>query len=196
MGQRAALEIVASGPKRVELRPSRAAFPEAVRQWPRAVSLVTYQRGPDWLGVTATSVSSLSIDPPTILVSLGGAADLSPVAARKASFGVSILAAGHAELADKFGRGSVVEAAPERSANCWASAPSGVVLRTDAIAAFECESEEIIERHGRSIVIGRVLNVFKIGGSGALVYWRGGFDSIGWTDDEVRRAVGLFPIRR
>jgi hypothetical protein len=61
--------------------------------------------------------------------------------------------------------------------------------------ALECESEEIIERHGRAIVIGRILNVFKIGGSGALVYWRGGFDSIGWTDDEVRRAVGLFPIR-
>ena len=62
------------------------------------------------------------------------------------------------------------------------------------IAAFECESEEIIERHGRLIVIGRVLNVFKTGGSGALVYWRGGFGSIGWTEDEVRRAVGLFPI--
>jgi hypothetical protein len=45
-------------------------------------------------------------------------------------------------------------------------------------------------------VIGRIRNVFKIGGSGALVYWRGAYNSIGWTDDEVRRAVGLFPAAR
>jgi flavin reductase (DIM6/NTAB) family NADH-FMN oxidoreductase RutF len=195
MGQRAALEVVPSGPSRVEHRPNRAAFPEAVRQLPRAVSLVTFRRDADWLGITATSVSSLSVEPPTILVSFERAASRSPVAAAKASFGVSILAAGQAELADKFGRSSVVETAPAHSGDCWAAAPSGVVLRTDAIAALECESEEIIERHGRAIVIGRVLSVFKIGGSGALVYWRGGFDSIGWTDDEVRRAVGLSPIR-
>jgi len=73
------------------------------------------------------------------------------------------------------------------------TAASGVILRSDAIAAFECESEEVIERHRRAIVIGRIRNVFKIGGSGALVYWRGAYNSIGWTDDEVRRAVGLFP---
>jgi hypothetical protein len=35
---------------------------------------------------------------------------------------------------------------------------------------------------------------FKIGGSGALVYWRGTYDSIGWTDEEVRRAVGLIAM--
>jgi hypothetical protein len=45
-------------------------------------------------------------------------------------------------------------------------------------------------------VIGRIRNVFKIGGCGALVYWRGAYSSIGWTDDEVRRAVGLFPAAR
>jgi flavin reductase (DIM6/NTAB) family NADH-FMN oxidoreductase RutF len=195
MGERAALEILAFGPRRLGSHSSRVAFPEAMRQLPRAVSVVTFRRGADWLGITATSVSSLSVEPPTILVSFDRAGSILPVAAAKASFGVSILAAGQAELADKFGRGSVVETAPEHSGDCWVTAPNGVVVRTDAIAAFECESEEVIERHGRAIVIGRVLSVFKIGGSGALVYWRGGFDSIGWTDDEVRRAVGLFPSR-
>ena len=76
------------------------------------------------------------------------------------------------------------------------AAASGVALRSDAVAALECESEEIIDRHGRAIVIGRICNVFKIGGSGALVYWRGAYNSIGWTDEEVRRAVGLFPAAR
>ena len=114
MGQRAALEIVGPGHKRVGSRSSSAAFPDAVTQLPRAVSVVTFRSGADWLGLTATSVSSLSVEPPTILVSFDRNARKSPVAAPKATFGISILAASHAELADKFVRGSVVETAPEQ----------------------------------------------------------------------------------
>jgi flavin reductase (DIM6/NTAB) family NADH-FMN oxidoreductase RutF len=195
MAQRAALKIVAStGPKWNASRQSGVGYLEALRHLPRAVSVVTFQRGADQLGVTATSLSSLSVDPPTILISFDGAASISPAAATAASFGVSVLAASHAELADRFGRGAPVEAVPEDCDGSWVTAPSGVVLRSDALAAFECESEEVIQRHGRAIVIGRIRNVFKIGGSGALVYWRGAYNPIGWTDDEVRRAVGLFPV--
>jgi flavin reductase (DIM6/NTAB) family NADH-FMN oxidoreductase RutF len=195
MAQRAALKIVASGANRVAPQPSGAACLEALRHLPRAVSVVTFPRGADWFGITATSVSFLSIEPPTLLISFDGAARISP-AAPQAPFGVSVLAASHAEIADRFGRGALVEAGSDDFEGSWVTAASGVVLRSDAVAALECEAEEIIDRHGRAIVIGRIRNVFKIGGSGALVYWRGAYNSIGWTDDEVRRAVGLFPAAR
>jgi flavin reductase (DIM6/NTAB) family NADH-FMN oxidoreductase RutF len=196
MAQRATLKIVASGTNRVAPPPVGEACLEALRQLPRAVSVVTFQRGAEWFGVTATSLSFLSIEPPTLLISFDWAARLPPAATPQAPFGVSVLAASHAELADRFGRGALVEASSDDFEGSWVTAPSGVALRSDAVAALECESEEIIERHGRAIVIGRIRNVFKIGGSGALVYWRGAYDSIGWTDDEVLRAVGLFPAAR
>jgi flavin reductase (DIM6/NTAB) family NADH-FMN oxidoreductase RutF len=196
MAQRAALKIVASGTNRVAPPPVGEACLEALRQLPRAVSVVTFQRGAEWFGVTATSLSFLSIEPPTLLVSFDWAARLPPAATPQAPFGVSVLAASHAEIADRFGRGALVEASSDDFEGSWVTAPSGVALRSDAVAALECESEEIIERHGRAIVIGRIRNVFKIGGSGALVYWRGAYDSIGWTDEEVLRAVGLFPAAR
>jgi len=195
MAQRAALKIVASGANRLAPPPSVAASLEALRHLPRAVSVVTFQRGADWFGITATSVSFLSVEPPTLLISFDGAARISP-AAPQAPFGVSVLAASHAEIADRFGLGALVEASSDDFEGSWVTAPSGVVLRSDAVAALECEAEEIIDRHGRAIVIGRIRNVFKIGGSGALVYWRGAYNSIGWTEDEVRRAVGLFPAGR
>jgi flavin reductase (DIM6/NTAB) family NADH-FMN oxidoreductase RutF len=195
MAQRAALKIVTSGANRVAPQPSGVACLEALRHLPRAVSVVSFQRGADWFGVTATSVSFLSIEPPTLLLSFDGAARISPAAPR-GPFGVSVLAASHAEIADRFGRGALVEASSDDFEGSWVTAPSGVVLRSDAVAALECEAEEIIDRHGRAIVIGRIRNVFKIGGSGALVYWRGAYNSIGWTDDEVRRSVGLFPAAR
>jgi flavin reductase (DIM6/NTAB) family NADH-FMN oxidoreductase RutF len=195
MAQRAALKIVASGANRIGPPPGVAASLEALRHLPRAVSVVTFQRGADWFGVTATSVSSLSVEPPTLLISFDRAARISLAPAPQAPFGVSVLAASHAEIADRLGRGAVVEASSDDFEGSWVAAASGVALRSDAVAALECESEEIIDRHGRAIVIGRIRNVFKIGGSGALVYWRGAYNSIGWTDDEVRRAVGLFPAR-
>jgi flavin reductase (DIM6/NTAB) family NADH-FMN oxidoreductase RutF len=163
---------------------------------PCAVSVVTFQRGADWFGLTATSVSFLSAEPPTLLISFDCAASFSPAAAPQAPFGVSVLAASHAEIADRFERGALVEASSDDFEGSWVAAPSGVALRSDAVAALECESEEVIDRHGRAIMIGRLRNVFRIGGSGALVYWRGAYNSIGWTEDEVRRAVGLFPAAR
>jgi flavin reductase (DIM6/NTAB) family NADH-FMN oxidoreductase RutF len=195
MAQRAALKIVASGANRVAPQPSGAASLEALQSLPRAVSVVTFPRGAEWFGVTATSVSVLSVDPPLLLLSFNRADRLSP-AAPPALFGVSVLAASHSEIADRFGRGARVEASSDDFEGSWVTAASGVALRSDAVAALECEAEEIIDRHGRAIVIGRIRNVFKIGGSGALVYWRGAYNSIGWTDDEVRRAVGLFPVAR
>ena len=188
MAQRAALKIVASGANRIASQPSVAGL-EALRQLPRAVSVITLQRGADWFGLTATSVSFLSVESPTLLISFDCAARLSPAAAPQTPFGVSVLA----EIADRFGRGALVEASSDDFEGSWVTGPSGVVLRSDAVAALECESEEIFDRHGRTIVIGRIRNVFKVGGSGALVYWGGAYNSIGWTDDEVRRAVGLFP---
>src|ERR1700722_11404415 len=189
MAQRAPLKSVASGANRIASQPSGVAGLEALRQLPRAVSVITLQRCADWFGLTATSVSFLSVEPPTLLISFDCAARLSPAAAPQTPFGVSVLA----EIADRFGRGALVEASSDDFEGSWVTGPNGVVLRSDAVAALECESEEIFDRHGRTIVIGRIRNVFKVGGSGALVYWGGAYNSIGWTDDEVRRAVGLFP---
>src|SRR5262249_13983994 len=160
IAQRAALEVVASRSNRNAPRRSVALYPEALRQLPRAVSVVTFERGAARFGVTAASLSSLSVEPPTIGLfrrrrqHIAGHGRL--VRRQRAR-------ARHAELADCFGRGGVVEAAPDEFEGSWVIAASGVALRSEAIAAFECESEEVIERHGRAIVIGRIRNVLKIG---------------------------------
>jgi flavin reductase (DIM6/NTAB) family NADH-FMN oxidoreductase RutF len=125
MAQRAALKIVASGANRIAPRPGGVACLEAVRQLPRAVSVVTFQRGAEWFGVTATSVSFLSVEPPTVLLSFDCAAHLPPAAAPQAPFGVSVLAASHAEIADRFGRGALVQASSDDFEGSWVTAASG-----------------------------------------------------------------------
>ena len=55
-------------------------------------------------------------------------------------------------------------------------APSGAPLLRDSLAAFDCEVEDVIERHTHAIVIGRVRRVASRQQGGALVYWRGAYD--------------------
>src|ERR1700722_1617932 len=81
MAQRAPLKSVASGANRIASQPSGVAGLEALRQLPRAVSVITLQRGADWFGLTATSVSFLSVEPPTLLLSFDCPSRLSPAAA-------------------------------------------------------------------------------------------------------------------
>src|SRR3984957_5616091 len=103
MAQRAALKVVASGANRIAPPPSVAASLEALRHLPRAVSVVTFQRGADWFGLTVTSVSFLSVDPPPFWLSFDCAARQSPAATPRASCGVSVLPSSHAKTADRFG---------------------------------------------------------------------------------------------
>ena len=58
---------------------------------------------------------------------------------------------------------------------------------------FECEPEETIERRAGAIIVARVRRALIGGASGALIRWRGVYDQLGWSRDEISRAVGLAP---
>jgi flavin reductase (DIM6/NTAB) family NADH-FMN oxidoreductase RutF len=167
-------------------------FPEALQGLPRGVSVITFG-DPQRFGLTATSVSSLSRDPPTILVSVDRSRPVAKEFLRGRSFGVSVLAAGHNELAEKFLGGAPIAGRGGAGDSVWVSPESGVPLLADAVAAFDCERDDVMECHGHAIVVGRVRGVRVPKESSALVYWRGRFDQIGWTEEEVCRAVGVTP---
>jgi flavin reductase (DIM6/NTAB) family NADH-FMN oxidoreductase RutF len=175
-------------------RPSGPAFRQAMRRLPAGVCVVSIGEGGERTGLTATSVSSFSVDPPTLLVSVNCASSSYEALTRFRAFGVSVLAADHHAVANSFsGREGV--RGPERYAvGRWLILASGVSVLSDAVAAFDCEVEERIERHTHAIVIGRVRGLLIPGGPSALVYWRGQYDQLGWTDEEVSRAVGLRPL--
>jgi flavin reductase (DIM6/NTAB) family NADH-FMN oxidoreductase RutF len=166
-----------------------------MRHLPSGVCVVTVGQGAERTGLTATSVSSLSVDPPTMLVSVNRASSSYSALLRSAAFGVNVLAAEHEEVASRFASRRNEQGQERYVAQRWFTLQSGVWLLSDAVAAFDCEVEELIERHTHAIVIGRVRGLVVSGASSALVYWRGAYDKLGWTQEEVSRAVGLTPIR-
>ncbi len=176
---------------RSEALQALADYPEALRRIPRGVSLLTFVIDGERFGLTATSVSSLSRDPPAILVSIDRRSPVGADFLRSASFGISILSAESDALAERFAGGAVIPEKERRGDDLWTTSPSGLPLLADAAAALDCERDDVMDYHGAAIVVGRVRGVLALGKSSALLYWRGGYDRLGWTDEEIARAVGL-----
>ncbi len=67
---------------------------------------------------------------------------------------------------------------------------TGASVLCDALAAFDCELDEIIERYSHALLIGRVVGVQQKHVGDALVYWRGGYQSANGAPKSIRRRRG------
>lgn len=57
----------------------------------------------------------------------------------------------------------------------WTTLKTGAALLSDAVAAFDCSLDEMIDRGTHSIIIGSVEAVRTCDTGQALIYWRGGY---------------------
>ena len=171
-------------------------FRNAMRQLTGGVSVITAGRGRDISGMTVTSVSSLSVDPPSLIVSLNRESSSWPLVKRYGFFGVNILTSDQIDIAERFtGKGGLKGADRFHGAR-WITRASGAPLLAEALAAIDCEVEDVIERHSHAIVIGRVLDVAVSARTAALAYWQGRYVAIDQDEDAVRLADVSVPARR
>ena len=171
-------------------------FRGAMRVLAGGVSVITVGRGKDITGMTVTSVSSLSVDPPTLIVSINRGASSWPLLERYGFFGVNILTSDQIDVAERFTGKDGLRGADRFSGAEWTTRASGVPLLVGALAAIECEVEEVIERHSHAIVIGRVLDVEVSRRTAALAYWQGQYVAIDRDEDAVRLAEVSVPAPR
>ena len=76
-----------------------------MRQWPHGVSILSVDVEGDRMGVTLSSLVSLSLDPPLIGVSIGKQASCYELVRAAGAFAVSLLGADQEELARRFASG-------------------------------------------------------------------------------------------
>ena len=154
---------------------SSDAFRAAMRQIAGTVSVVTTGRGADRTGFAATSVASLAVDPPSLLVCLDRGSSSWPVLRRSQSFCVNVLGEEQSAIADRFaGRGGLRGAERYGEAD-WRELETGTPALADALVAFDCVLEEAIERHSHAILIGRVVAVATRPGGLPLLYRHGSY---------------------
>ena len=171
-------------------------FRNAMRRLTGGVSVITAGKGRDISGMTVTSVSSLAVDPPSLIVSLNRESSSWPLVKRYGFFGVNILTSDQIDIAERFtGKGGLKGADRFHGAR-WITRASGVPLLAEALAAIDCEVEDVIERHSHAIVIGRVLDVAVSARTAALAYWQGRYVAIDQDEDAAKLAEVSVPVRK
>ena len=135
------------------------------------VTVVTVKDGAGRaMGMTASALTSLSLDPPMLLVCIDKSALLHDLIVGAPGFAVSILSEDQADLARNF-------AERERhtfETNGGPRSPSGVPLVPGALGHLECARGAVYEGGDHSIVTGTVAWAEMRGGS-PLVHFRSGY---------------------
>lgn len=155
-----------------------AAFRQAMRQLAGGISAITVGQDDDRTGLTVTSVSALSAEPPALVFCINRSSSSWPVLQRRRAFAVNVLPPSHRAVADRFsGRGGIKGLERYDGAD-WLELVTGTPVLSDALAVLDCEVEELIERFTSAVVIGRVVAA-KVRNEEAepeaLAYWRGAY---------------------
>lgn len=122
------------------------------------------------VGLTASAVTSLSLEPPMVLVCVGREGALHDALVRAETFGVTILAAGQEALSRRF---ATRETQHFDGLDCSAS-PSGLPVLAGALAHMECRRGEALPGGDHTILTGTVVWTVVAEG-GPLLYFGGGY---------------------
>lgn len=130
-------------------------FREVLSRLAAAVNIVTaYEKG-EPIGLTVSAFTSVSLEPPLVLICLDERGQSTRSVVDHGGFTVNMLPTGRDELAMKFATpgadrfAGVVTREPE-------IARAGPILVKEAFAYLECESEHRIEAGDHWIVVGHV----------------------------------------
>ena len=122
--------------------------------------------------MTATSFSSVSLDPPQILVCINKTADTGDAVLEGKTFAVNILKADQQEISNQFAGGASQE---ERFANvAWHEGETGSPVIDDALASLECTVVDQVQAGTHWVIIGEVQAVSCHDGE-PLMYYNSGY---------------------
>jgi flavin reductase (DIM6/NTAB) family NADH-FMN oxidoreductase RutF len=152
-------------------------FREAMRELAAGVTLVTSVFEGARAGCVVSSLTSLSLTPPSMLVCLN--TDSSTLRCIRASgvFAVNMLKPSHASLVRRFS--GIGIRGPDRFAEGeWRRLATGAPTLIDALTVVDCRLERIVEYATHAILIGAAAAVAKSDEGGALLHWRSRFEAI------------------
>jgi flavin reductase (DIM6/NTAB) family NADH-FMN oxidoreductase RutF len=157
-------------------------FRNALRCFAAGVTVVT-TRDPEGRpsGLTASAFTSVSLDPPLVLVCVDHAATAHPAFRAHGWFAVNVLRREQEALSRRFAEsgGDKFHGVPCHDGQ------SGLPLLDGALASLECQLVEAYEAGDHTIFIGRV-EAATIGGGRPLVYFHGGYHSLLADDGSPR----------
>jgi flavin reductase (DIM6/NTAB) family NADH-FMN oxidoreductase RutF/DNA-binding GntR family transcriptional regulator len=155
-------------------------FRDIIGRFASGVTVITAAHGGEPKGATASAVSSLSLEPPMVLVCLNKTSSTGQAVAAAGRFAVNILGEDQAEEAMRFAK----SAGEDKFAGV-ALTPGqyGEPLLADALAILECNVKEEVTGGTHTVFLAEVERASARAGA-PLAYFRGQFGRLELAQDE------------
>ena len=149
-------------------------FRRACGQFATGVTIVTVRDGDGARGMTANSFTSVSLDPPLVLVSIDRRNRTHRLLEIGARFAVSVLAEEHRPWSDRFaGRHGDVQGQFEDIPHRLT--PDGLPIVDGALASFVCRVVAVHPAGDHSLFIGQVESISADPGAPPLLFFGGAY---------------------
>ena len=155
------------------------AFKEALRGWATGVTVVTARAGEKVHGMTVSAFSSVSLEPPLVLVCANRGSTTHGIIEEGGVFAVNILAAHQKEGSNVFASSKYEDSRLERVG--WTEGETGAPLIDEALASLECKVSSAHREGSHTIYIGQVEAVHTNDAT-PLLYYNGGYRSLSCDD--------------
>ncbi len=148
-------------------------FRRLMGRWATGVSVVTAREFDVDAGLTVNAFLSVSLAPPSVLISLARDADTTPLIERSGQFAVSVLASSQRALSERFAR-TAPPAEKFRDLG-FHRGPNGLALLDGALAAVECRVVSHTPAYDHLLLLGEIVYQ-ELGTDGLpLVFFRSGY---------------------
>jgi flavin reductase len=150
-------------------------FRLGMRRLPAAVTLVTCKFDGNYYGLTATAVTSLSADPPSLLTCVNREASAHRSILESKAFGINVLPHDKVDLARLFASRAPEARGKRFTSDTWIELATGSPILNDAIVGFDCTLDQAIVYASHSILIGQVQDIKIADSHKHLMYLEGEF---------------------
>ncbi len=142
----------------------------AMRQWATGVTVVSASAQGRRHGMTVSSFTSLSLEPPLVLVALYQESRTHALVQAAGSFGVTILARAQREISDRFA-GRTPDDADRFAGLETGTLQTGAPLLKGGLAWFDCRVEQAVPTGTHTLFVGRVVAARSFRAGEPLLYY-------------------------
>lgn len=146
-------------------------FRSVLGRFPSGVTVVT-TKAPDGSdsGMTVSAFSSVSLEPPLVLICIEKTASAYEALTRSTGFVVNILSAGQEQIARRF---AIIDIDRFEEVG-YSRSPNGFAVLNDALGVIECNTFAQHDAGDHTVIVGEV-EATRAGTGTPLLYYRGGY---------------------
>jgi 3-hydroxy-9,10-secoandrosta-1,3,5(10)-triene-9,17-dione monooxygenase reductase component len=133
------------------------------------VTVVTAQHDGALAGLAANAFSSVSLEPPLVLMCVALTSRTWPLVRASGAFAVNFLGEDQEDVCRRFG----AREGDRFAGAAWKAGVTGSPLLSGALAYVDCRIEAEHEAGDHLIVVGRVVDLGRLAEGRPLIFWRG-----------------------